>query len=94
MEDRQRAIKELQIIPGIGKSLAEDLWNIGIRSVADLRNNNPEKLYKKLERFENKHVDRCVLYTFRCAVYYASRKKYDPKLLKWWNWKDRTRIRE
>jgi hypothetical protein len=28
------------------------------------------------------------LYTFRCAVYYASNKRHNPKLLKWWNWKD------
>jgi hypothetical protein len=34
-------------------------------------------------------VDRCLLYVFRCAVYFASHKKHDPKLLLWWNWKDR-----
>jgi hypothetical protein len=34
-------------------------------------------------------MDRCVLYAFRCAVYYASHDVRDPKLLKWWNWKDR-----
>jgi hypothetical protein len=33
-------------------------------------------------------VDRCMLYVFRCAVYYATNKKHDPKLLKWWNWKE------
>jgi hypothetical protein len=34
------------------------------------------------------HVDRCALYVFRCAVYFASEAKPDPELLKWWNWKD------
>jgi hypothetical protein len=33
-------------------------------------------------------VDRCVLYVFRCAVYFASEAEHDPELLKWWNWKD------
>jgi hypothetical protein len=28
------------------------------------------------------------LYTFRCAVYYASTKRHDPQLLKWWMWSD------
>jgi hypothetical protein len=37
------------------------------------------------------HVDRCVLYVFRCAVYFASESKHDPELLKWWNWKDGTK---
>ena len=36
-----------------------------------------------------RHQDRCVLYAFRCAVYYASHTTHDPNLLKWWNWKDR-----
>jgi hypothetical protein len=33
-------------------------------------------------------VDRCLLYVCRCAVYYASKKKHDPRKLLWWNWKD------
>ena len=35
-------------------------------------------------------VDRCVLYVYRCAVYYAntSPDERKPELLKWWNWKD------
>ncbi len=33
-------------------------------------------------------LDRCVLYVFRCANYYAAHKRHDPELLKWWNWKD------
>ena len=79
-------MNELQSIPGIGISLAKDLNSIGIRSVKDLKNKDPEKLYEKLCKKHGK-VDRCVLYTFRCAVYYASGGK-DKKLLKWWNWKD------
>jgi hypothetical protein len=35
------------------------------------------------------HIDRCVLYGFREAVYYASHKNHDPELLKWWNWSDK-----
>jgi len=78
--------KDLQSIPGIGPSLSGNLKSIGIQSINDLKNKSPEKLYMKLCERDGK-VDRCVLYAFRCAVYYASGGK-DKRLLKWWNWKD------
>ncbi len=80
---------ELEEIPGVGKSIAEDLRHLGITSVRQLKGKDPEKLYGKLCRFQASPVDRCVLYVFRCAVYYASTRDPDPELLKWWNWKDR-----
>ena len=80
--------KELQQIPGVGESIAEDLYGLGIRSVKELENRNPEELYTRLCAKQSMHVDRCVLYVFRCAVYFASHKKHEPELLKWWNWKD------
>jgi hypothetical protein len=81
-------LKEFRTIPGVGKSIAEDFWNIGLRSLSDLKNANPEALYMALCKFKNRHVDRCMLYVFRCAVYFASTQDCDPELLKWWHWKD------
>ncbi len=77
----------LQIIPGIGPRLAQDLRDLGVKKPADLKGKDPEKLYAKLEKLRGAHEDRCVLYTFRCAVYYANGGR-DPQGLKWWNWKD------
>ena len=88
MMTKIEALKELQTIPGIGKSLAADLYQLGYRHVSDLRNENPEKMYNRLCALTHSKQDPCVLYTFRCAVYYASTKKPKPELLKWWNWKD------
>jgi hypothetical protein len=82
-------LKEFQTIPGVGKSIAGDFWNLGLRKVADLKRRDPEKLYDALCKFEGVPVDRCMLYVMRCAVYFASTKKPKPGLLKWWNWKDR-----
>ena len=79
---------ELQTIPGIGKSLAVDLRDLGFKSVADLNGEDPQKMYDRLIRLRGSNQDRCVLYVFRCAVYYASRKKHDAEKLKWWNWSD------
>jgi len=42
---KEQTIKELTIIPGIGKSLATDLWNIGITSIDDLEGKDPEVLF-------------------------------------------------
>lgn len=83
------AIKELQQIPGVGKSIAADLYSIGICSIKELKNKDPEELYLTLCIKQGTHIDRCLLYVFRCAVYYASHKKCDTELLKWWNWKDK-----
>jgi hypothetical protein len=82
------AIRELSRIPGVGPSIAANLYRIGIHEVADLRGRNPERLYAALCRLEGHPVDRCALYVFRCAVYFASESRHDPALLKWWNWKD------
>ena len=37
--------------------------------------------------------DRCLLYTFRCAVYYAEGGRAKEKL-KWWNWMDAKGIKK
>jgi hypothetical protein len=86
--DSYSILKEFQTIPGVGKSIAEDLYDMGFRSVGDLKGKNPEKLYADFERLRGIHIDRCMLYVFRCAVYFASNDKYNSEKLKWWNWKD------
>jgi hypothetical protein len=78
----------LQSIPGVGPSLARDLEDLGLREVADLRGRDPEQMYRTLCDMRGARIDRCVLYVFRCAVYYAERSRHDPELLKWWNWQD------
>ena len=85
---QQTILKELQTIPGVGKIIALDLWNLGFRSVQALQGQDPEELYVRQCALQGTQVDRCMLYVFRCAVYYASNEQHDPELLKWWNWKD------
>jgi hypothetical protein len=79
---------ELQTIPGVGPSIAADLRALGIARVRDLKGLDPEPLYGALCRRTGGTVDRCVLYVFRCAVYFAGHQRHDPDKLKWWNWKD------
>ncbi len=79
---------DLQRIPGVGKSVEQDLLQLGFSRVADLSGADPERMYQELCALQGGHVDRCMLYVFRCAVYFASESEHDPELLKWWNWKD------
>jgi len=85
---RREQLRELRTIPGIGPSLALDLYSLGIRRIADLKTQDPEILYRRLEHLTAAKQDRCVLYTFRCAVYFAKTKRPRPERLLWWNWKD------
>lgn len=86
---RTESLKGLQVIPGVGPSIAEDLYELGIRRVANLKGRDPEKLYSRRCTQVGTRIDPCLLYVFRCAVYYASHTRHNPELLKWWNWKDR-----
>ena len=80
--------KEFQNIPGVGKSLNKDFLDLGYKKITELKGENPETMYQKLMNLRGGHIDRCVLYVFRCAVYFAGNSVHDPELLKWWNWKD------
>jgi nucleotidyltransferase/DNA polymerase involved in DNA repair len=86
--DKQETLKQFQTIPSVGKSIAEDLWEMGFRSLNDLKGKDPEKLYEQLNTLRGTTIDRCMLYTFRCVVYFVNHTKHDPEKLKWWNWKD------
>lgn len=88
MSSRDAALAELRTIPGVGPSIAEDFYGVGIRAVADLKNEDPEVLYEKICMKAGQHVDRCMLYVCRCAVYYATAKRHDSEKLQWWKWKD------
>jgi hypothetical protein len=77
----------LQEIPGVGPKLARDLRDLGLRCVDDLQGQDPEELHSRLVALRGCRIDRCVLYVFRCAVYYAEEGR-DPQKLRWWNWKD------
>ncbi len=83
-----RSVKDLRRIPGIGPNLAAHLIELGVHAVAELKGRDPQELYDRLVA-KYGSMDRCVLYAFRCAVYFASTDNPSPELLKWWNWKDK-----
>lgn len=79
---------DLRRIPGVGVKTEEELIAMGYTSVESLKGQNPELMYERHCVLKGFRVDRCQLYVFRCAVYYAENETHDPEKLKWWNWKD------
>ena len=89
ISDKAKILKQFQTIPGIGKACSLDFWNIGLRSIADLAGQNPGVLYDKLNTITGMKHDICMLYAFRCAVYFATEKNHEKEKLNWWYWKDK-----
>ena len=83
------SIRALQVLPGVGPSIARDLLDLGIEEPAQLAGLDPDRLYEDLCALRGERIDPCVKYVFRCAHHSATAEHPDPELLKWWNWKDR-----
>jgi len=83
----KEVMKELMTIPGVGKSVALDLIKLGYHSVSELKGENPEAMYEQSCKLEGIRIDRCLLYVYRCAVYFAENEQHETDKLKWWNWK-------
>ncbi|MDD3977804.1 helix-hairpin-helix domain-containing protein [Methanomicrobium antiquum] len=88
--DYKASEKDLMKIPGVGKKTAGDLIALGYTSVESLKGEDPEEMYARLCIMQGGNSDRCNLYVYRLAVYFAENegKNPNPSLLLWWNWKD------
>lgn len=81
---------ELRTIPGVGKETEKDLLAMGYPTIVSLRGQDPEEIYKKDCERQGCVIDRCQLYVYRLAVYFAENGPgEDPEKLKWWYWKDK-----
>ncbi len=85
---------DLRTIPGVGKTTAADLHALGYGSVAALRGTDPEALYAADCARRGCVLDRCVLYVYRCAVYFAEHAQPDPEKCKWWYWKNHDNVHD
>lgn len=83
-----RGGSDLQRIPGVGPNIEQDLFRIGIRRIADLAGEDPEQLYRDDCAVKKFQEDRCQLYVFRLAVYFAEHPHPEPEKLRWHWWKD------
>lgn len=79
---------ELRNIPGVGPNIEQDLINLGYTTIESLKGQCPEEMYMKDCWYKGFQEDKCQLYVYRLAVYFAENEIHDPKKLNWWNWKD------
>lgn len=79
---------DLQTIPGVGSNMERHLLELGYSTVDSLKGADPEEMYIRECRQRGEQLDRCVLYVYRLAVYFAENTEHEPEKLKWWNWKD------
>ena len=78
----------MQKIPGVGPRMAGHLEAIGCSTLDSLKGWDPEELYQRSCVVQGCQVDRCVLYVYRLAVYYAEHGECPPDRQNWWDWKD------
>ncbi|MDR1627369.1 MAG: helix-hairpin-helix domain-containing protein [Oscillospiraceae bacterium] len=80
---------DLTKIPGIGKNMAQHLTRAGYPNIDSLKGKDPDEVYAKDCLAQGVQVDRCALYCYRLACYFANHDGQLPKgKQSWWDWKD------
>jgi hypothetical protein len=83
------AKSELEQIPGIGQNMAEHLIKAGFPTIDSLKGQEPDEVYLRDCAAQGCEVDRCALYVYRLAVFYADHNGgLPPDKQNWWDWKD------
>ena len=85
----QRKSRRLEDLISVGPAMLRDFELLGVRSMAQLARQNPERLYRKLGRVARQHQDICVLDTFRAAVAQARNPRLPAEQGQWWYWSRR-----
>lgn len=79
---------DLCTIPGVGLNMKQHMINLGYHWVEDLKQANPEEMYQQDCILHGTELDRCVLYVYRLAVYFATTPSPEQEKLTWWYWKE------
>ena len=78
--------RQLGDLISIGPAMLRDFELLGIRSVAQLARQNPQRMYARLNRLSGQQQDPCVLDTFRAAVAQARDPRLPVEKCQWWYW--------
>ena len=90
MSVKQRRLGELI---SVGPAMLRGFELLGVRSVAELARQDPEKMYRKLGRVAQQHQDICVLDVFRAAVAQARNPRLPAEKCQWWWWSEKRKRR-
>ena len=85
--------RRLAELISIGPAMLRDFELLGIRSVAQLAQQNPQRLYARLSRATGQRQDPCVLDAFCAAVAQARNPRLPAEKCQWWYWSKRRKQR-
>jgi len=78
--------RKLGNLISVGPAMLRDFELLGIRSVAGLARQNPQRMDEKMERATGQRQDPCVLDTFCAAVAQAKNPRLAVEKCQWWWW--------
>lgn len=74
--------KELLSLKNVGKATLRDLQLLGITTLDQLKEQNPDYLYAELQRMTGTKHDPCVWDVFAAIIHQAK----TGEALPWWHW--------
>ncbi len=78
--------RQLKDLRGIGRKMLEDFNLLGVRSVAQLKSEDAQRLYDRMCELTATRQDPCVLDTYRCAIEQARNPNLPEEQRDWWYW--------
>jgi nucleotidyltransferase/DNA polymerase involved in DNA repair len=91
MSSTERCLGDLV---SVGPAMLRDLELLGIRTVAQLARQKPERLYEKLCRVTGRSQDICCLDVFSAAVAQARNPRLPAAQRQWWYWSRKRKARD
>jgi nucleotidyltransferase/DNA polymerase involved in DNA repair len=86
--------RRLADLVSVGPAMLRDFDGLGIRSVAQLARQNPEKLYQRLCRKTGQPLDLCCFDVLRAAVAQARQPRLPSQPRHWWYWSRKRKARD
>ena len=84
-----KAERHLEDLISIGPAMLRDFELLGIRSVKQLAQQDPRKMYEKLCERTGQAQDVCCLDVFSAAVAQARNPRLPAEQCQWWYWSRR-----
>lgn len=78
--------RRLQDLISVGPAMLRDFELLGIRSVEQLRRQDPARLYRRLCRITGQRQDICCMDVFSAAVAQAKNPLLPAEQCQWWHW--------
>ena len=78
----KKPTSELLSLMNVGKATLQDLHLLGIEKIDQLKQENPDTLFKKLQHITGSKQDPCVWDVFAAIIHEAQ----TGEKLPWWHW--------